>query len=128
MKRLIFIILTCFASKIIAQKKDTTHIEILPQYPGGISEMAKFISKNIKYPKSARKKGIEGKCYLKFIVEKNGKADSVKVIKGVPNCIECDIAAIKVIEAMPLWQPATIDGVAVRCYFNIPISFKITEK
>src|SRR5688572_21986055 len=54
------------------------------EFPGGISRFyGKYISKNLKYPKDAKKLGIEGKVYVEFVVEDTGeiRQESVRVIK-----------------------------------------------
>lgn len=117
-----------------AQTKDTSktktekHVETMPEFPGGATEMMLYIQKNIKYPKRARKNNLTGKCFLRYTVMKDGTIDSVKVLKGVPDCPECDEEAVRVIKSMPKWNPATIDGKPVPVYFNMPINFTIKRK
>jgi periplasmic protein TonB len=102
-----------------------TIVEEQAEFPGGISEMAKFIQKNLQYPAIAREAGISGKCFLKFVVNENGDISNVEVLKGVPGCSDCDKEAIRVVKSMPKWRPAKMTGKEVKCYFNLPISFKI---
>ncbi len=134
MKKLFPFIILFSCCTINAQTKDTsktrteTHVEKMPEYPGGVNEMLKYIGSNIKYPKSARKKNISGKCYLKFTVMKDGAVDSVKVLKGIPDCPECDEEAIRVVKTMPKWTPGSIDGRPVPVFFNLPINFTIKDK
>ena len=54
----------------------------MPVYPGGISEMFNFIRKNIKYPKSARRSGTQGKVFVSFVVDKTGKVTNIKADEG----------------------------------------------
>jgi protein TonB len=49
------------------------------------------------------------------------------MLKGVPGCADCDKEAIRVVESMPNWKPAKMTGRPVKCYFNLPFSFKIEE-
>ena len=87
--------------------------------------MAKFIQKNLQYPAMAREAGISGKCFLKFVVNENGDISNVEILKGVSGCPECDKEAIRVVKSMPKWKAAKMTGRSVKCYFNLPISFKI---
>ena len=48
-------------------------VENEPEYPGGEKALYNYIIKNVKYPKSALEKGIEGTVIVEFVVEKNGK-------------------------------------------------------
>ena len=102
-----------------------TIVEENAEFPGGLSEMAKFIQKNLQYPAMAREAGISGKCFLKFVVNENGDISNVEILKGVSGCPECDKEAIRVVKSMPKWKAAKMTGRSVKCYFNLPISFKI---
>lgn len=102
-----------------------TIVEENAEFPGGIPAMMKYIKDNVQYPAMAREAGISGKCFLKFVVNENGDISNVEVLKGVPGCPECDKEAVRVVKSMPKWKPAKMTGRAVKCYFNLPFSFKI---
>ena len=95
------------------------------EFPGGIAELGKYIQKNLQYPAMAREAGISGKCFLKFVVNENGDISNVEVLKGVSGCSDCDKEAMRVVRSMPKWKAAKMTGRSVKCYFNLPISFKI---
>jgi|GEM_PF-1363020 len=112
------------------QQKDTavfTVTEVMPQFPGGMSEMMKYIQKNVHYPEVEKNANIEGKCFIKFVVEQDGSISNVEVLKGVPGGSGCDKEAVRVIKNMPAWIPGTQDGQRVRVYFNVPIVFKLSN-
>jgi len=100
----------------------TTHIivEEMPEYPGGYSEMSKFIGKNIQVPEYAMP--LEGKVYVRFIVDKDGSITNVRVLKGMHR--DYDQAAVKVVRKMPKWKPGKQAGKAVRVQYEIPIKFR----
>ncbi len=102
-----------------------TIVEENAEFPGGNIEMMKYMQKNTQYPTMAREAGISGKCFLKFVVNENGDISNVEVLKGVPGCGDCDKEAIRVVKSMPKWKAAKMTGRAVKCYFNLPFSFKI---
>jgi periplasmic protein TonB len=102
-----------------------TIVEEQAEFPGGIPAMMKYIQKNVQYPAMAREAGISGKCFLKFVVNETGDISNVEILKGVPGCPDCDKEAIRVVKSMPKWKPAKMTGRAVKCYFNLPFSFKI---
>jgi protein TonB len=108
-----------------AQPEIFTIVEEQAEFPGGIAAMSDFIRKNLQYPTMAREAGISGKCFLKFVVNETGSISNVEILKGVPGCQDCDKEAIRVVKAMPAWKPAKMTGKSVKCYFNLPISFKI---
>ncbi|MCC6369788.1 MAG: energy transducer TonB [Bacteroidia bacterium] len=102
-----------------------TIVEENAEFPGGITAMQKYMRDNTQYPAVAREAGISGKCFLKFVVNENGDISNVEILKGVPGCPDCDREAIRVVKSMPKWKPAKMTGRSVKCYFNLPFSFKI---
>ena len=120
---------------ITGNKKDTTDIELksgpveIPdedaEYPGGFPAMMKFIQNKFRVPAIAIEAGYSGKCYLKFVVEKNGSINSIKVVRGIAGCPECDKEAIRVLKMMPEWKPGKVKGKAVSSYFNLPINIDL---
>lgn len=110
------------------EKKEEVIYDIVdePAEPnGGMAALKKYLAENIKYPQTAVEMGLEGKCYLQFVVSENGYISNVKVKKGVTDCPECDQEAIRVVKAMPKWTPGKINGKAVNSTFSLPVSFKL---
>lgn len=97
-------------------------------YPGGQQAMKQFITENLKCPEVASKNGIAGKCYLRFVVNKEGTVSNAKVVMGIPGCPECDAEAIRVLKSMPKWIPAKADGENENYLFSVPISFDCGSK
>jgi protein TonB len=100
-----------------------TVVEQQAEFPGGFESMAKFLSRNMKYPAAARRMGVEGSVYVSFVIDKEGNISDPEVIKGISG--ECDKEAIRVIKLMPPWKPGKQNGKAVRCRFVLPIKFKL---
>lgn len=100
-------------------------VEESAEYPGGRAEMMKFLQQNMRYPETASQAGIEGRCYLKFVVGTDGTITDVRVLRGVPDCPECDKEAVRVVRSMPKWKAGKNGGKAVKSYFNLPVSFKL---
>ncbi|MCQ2308987.1 MAG: M56 family metallopeptidase [Bacteroidales bacterium] len=97
-------------------------VEQFPEYPGGTAKLLTFISENIKYPQSAMEKGIEGKCYIQFVIDVDGSITDVELMRGFDE--ECDAEALRVINLMPKWKPGKKDGKPVRVIYMIPVAFK----
>ncbi len=111
--------------KLETDKEDIyTVVEEMPSFPGGETEKTKFIQSNIKFPDSAIKKQIMGKCFLKFTITKDGSIADITILKGVADCPECDEEAKRVISIMPKWKPGRQNGHAVATYYNLPINFQ----
>ncbi|HQO48925.1 MAG TPA: energy transducer TonB [Bacteroidales bacterium] len=100
-----------------------TVVESMPEFPGGAEQMMGFIAKNIKYPPMARESGIQGRVFVNFVVEPDGRVSNVKVLRGIGG--GCDEEAIRVVESMPKWTPGRQRGKAVRVSFNLPVRFTL---
>jgi protein TonB len=105
--------------------KDTTNYpyEVAARYPGGENALMKYLSTNIKYPNKARRKGIEGVVYIKFIVTNLGEIEKCKIIKSVDPLL--DNEAMRVVAEMGKWIPAELDGEKNSMSFTLPIKFKL---
>jgi protein TonB len=102
-----------------------TIVEQMPEFPGGMNEMMKYIQKNISYPQMEKEAGISGKCYVTFVVGKDGSIEDVKVLRGVSGGPGCDKEAIRVVKSMPKWSAGKQNGRAVQVQYNLPISFSL---
>lgn len=109
-----------------APEKVFTAVEQMPEFPGGQQALMKYLSSNIRYPQMALANDIQGRVVVKFVVEKDGSVSDVQVVRGVDK--DLDKEAIRVVKSMPKWQPGKNNGQAVRCYFNLPVTFKIQQQ
>ncbi len=116
---------TTFDGNQVPQKKGDVYtvVEEMPEYPGGESEMHKFIASNLKYPAEAQKDKAEGRVVVRFIVKSTGEIADVVTVRKTNALL--DEEAIRVIKAMPDWTPGKQDGKAVDVYFTLPVVFKL---
>ena len=98
-------------------------VEEMPEYPGGLGEMMKFLSRHIKYPAEAKQKGEQGRVVVSFIVGKDGKLRDFEVKRSVSPALDAE--AIRVVKEMPAWKPGRQRGKAVDCRFTLPVSFSL---
>ena len=98
-------------------------VEELPQFPGGMEELMKYLATKVKYPKSAQTEGIEGRVLVSFVVEKDGSITHSKVVNSASP--ELDAEALRVVKSMPRWTPGKEKGEVVRVKFNVPILFRL---
>jgi periplasmic protein TonB len=98
-------------------------VEQQPEFEGGYEAMMNFIKKNMRYPASARRMGIDGTVYVSFVVGKDGAISDVKVLRGIS--ADCDKEAVRVVTMMPPWKPGKQNGKPVFVRFNLPIKFKL---
>ena len=99
--------------------------DAIAEYPGGEAAMYKFISDNLLYPEDAAENGIEGKVYLKFVVDVDGTAKDFTVMKSVPGGQSLERAAIEVCKKFPKFNPPMRDGKSIKTYFVLPINFQL---
>ena len=95
-------------------------VEVMPEMP---AEFYDFLRENLTYPPAAYNAGVSGIVQVEFIVEKDGRVSNAKALNSV--FPEIDKEAIRIVMLAPKWKPAKQNGQAVRCYFQIPISFVI---
>ncbi|WP_435353971.1 TonB family protein [Emticicia sp. SJ17W-69] len=100
-------------------------VEMKPSFVGGDKEMYKFLSQNLKYPSAAQRANIQGKVFLKFIVEKDGSITGVETMKGIG--FGCDEEAARVVKLMPKWIAGKQNGRNVRVFFTIPVFFRLDD-
>ena len=98
-------------------------VEQMPEFPGGMAEMLKFLQMNIKYPPTAAANKIEGRVIVQFIIDKTGQVGDVQVVRSVNE--ELDAEAVRVIKSMPKFTPGRQDGKAVAVWYTLPIAFKL---
>ncbi len=91
--------------------------------PNGMQEIYKLIAAKMRYPKSARRHGIEGKVFVQFVIDKDGSIIDAKVIKGIDP--ECDNEALNAVKSFPKWIPGYQRGRPVKQRYTLPIQFKL---
>ncbi|SOE23122.1 TonB family C-terminal domain-containing protein [Spirosomataceae bacterium TFI 002] len=100
-----------------------TAVENQPEFLGGVKAMYEHIGNEIHYPKSAQERGIEGRVFVKFIVDKEGNVQNPVILKGTYP--EIDEEALRVVSNLPKWEPGKQNGKPVNVYFTMPIVFKL---
>lgn len=106
--------------------EDTTiynNVEVMPSYPGDMTECYMFVARHMHYPEEAAEKGIQGRVLIRFVVEKDGRLTNFEVIE-TPDPLLSD-EALRVLKQMPQWIPAKNKGKDVRCRYSMPIQFRL---
>ena len=102
---------------------NTISIEVQPEFPGGETDMYKYLSDNIKYPRLAIEANIYGTVYIGFVVEKDGSLTDIRIERS-PASVLAD-EAIRVVASMPDWSPGKQGGKTVRVSFILPVRFRL---
>lgn len=99
-------------------------VEKMPEFPGGKQRLLNWVMKNIQYPAEARRKGVQGRVVITFVINKNGKAVEPLIVQSVDPLL--DKEAIRLINSMPKWEPGEEKGEPVRVKFTMPINFRLS--
>lgn len=97
--------------------------EEMPEFPGGMQNLMKFLTQNIKYPATALSNKEQGRVIVQFVVTKEGKICDAKVVRSISP--ELDKEALRAIDMMPLWKPGKQKGKPVNVKYTVPIAFRI---
>jgi protein TonB len=101
-------------------------VEVNPEPFGGAAAWAKFLQKNLRYPGEAVDKGISGKVFVSFIVEKDGHLSTFIIIRGVGYGM--DEESLRVLKKAPAWKPGLQNGQAVRVKYTLPLNFVLNTE
>jgi TonB family protein len=95
--------------------------EEMPEFPGGPDSLNAFLTRNIQWPIGYG--CATGTVLVEFIVEKDGTITHPTI--SVSLMPEFDKEALRLVSLMPKWKPARAQGVPVRCYYKIPVTFSM---
>ena len=98
-------------------------VEQMPKFPGGDAGLMSFLKDNLKYPAEAEKAGKQGRVVVTFVVGKDGAVNNAKVVRSVDE--KLDAEALRVVNAMPKWQPGKQRGQEVNVMYTIPVTFRL---
>lgn len=107
----------------VEEQQIFTVVESMPEFPGGMGALMKYLAENIKYPALAKESGIQGRVFINFVVEPDGSISNVKVLRGIGG--GCDEEAVRVVKSMPNWKPGKQRGKPVRVSYNLPVKFTL---
>ena len=98
-------------------------VELLPEFPGGIVQFMKWLTRNLRYPPIAQSQRIQGKVVVSFIINKDGSIASPTIVQSVDPVL--DREALRVVKMMPRWKPGLQNGKPCRTMFAIPVNFQL---
>ena len=98
-------------------------VEQLPEFPGGIVQIMKWLTRNLRYPPIAQSQRIQGKVVVSFIINKDGSIASPTIVQSVDPVL--DREALRVVKMMPRWKPGLQNGKPCRTMFAIPVNFQL---
>ncbi|MDY6229400.1 MAG: energy transducer TonB [Prevotella sp.] len=106
----------------IESKKVFGNPEMQPTFNGDINL---WLAQNMRYPEEAEKNNIEGKVIVSFVIEKDGSVSNIKALKSPHSSLTEEV--VRLVKAMPNWNPGTMSGKPVRVKYVLPLSFKLQK-
>lgn len=118
-------------------------VEEMPRFPGcediegsiadkkkcADEKLMRYLYKNLKYPSIARENNVEGRLYVRFVVDKDGSISNAEIIRDIG--AGCGEAAIEVVEKMndlsDKWSPGRQRNTPVRVKYTLPVTFKLNN-
>ena len=101
--------------------------EVMPAYPGGETQMFKDISTAMIYPPLCLENEFQGRVFVQFVVEKNGKISNVKILRQPEGDLGKMLGneAIRVVKNLKEFTPGSLNGEPKRVVMTLPIVFKM---
>ncbi|UOQ73783.1 energy transducer TonB [Hymenobacter cellulosilyticus] len=98
------------------------HVEVMPEFAGGINALRQYMQRNLRYPKQALTNAVSGKVFVSFTVQADGSISDVQVMKGLG--YGTDEEATRVVSSMPAWTPGRQNSRPVAVRYTLPITFQ----
>ena len=95
--------------------------EFMPEFPGGMEALQRFLGKNLRMPGRDLEPGTKIKVMAKFVVDENGNISAAQTVQS--GGIEFDNEVLRVLKKMPKWKPGRQNGRNVSVYFYLPVTF-----
>ena len=102
-----------------------SYAEVMPEFPGGMKEMLKFINQNLVYPQDLIETDFSGRIFVQFVVTKKGEIEKVSIAKGIDSISGLNQEAIRLVKQMPKWTPGINNGKEVNVKMVIPIRIEL---
>ena len=112
--------------KVLRLPADTTiydNVEVMATYRGDIDALYRHIAFEMHYPESALADSVQGRVFVRFVVETDGRLTNFEVVRTPDERLSAE--AIRVIKLTEPWVPAKNRGQNVRCHFVMPVYFRL---
>lgn len=97
------------------------YVEAVPV--DGLENLYAYFEEALIYPEELKKDSVEGTVLVSFAILKDSTVGNIKILQSLGD--KFDKEAIRIIENMPKWIPATVNNTAVGSKLSIPLNFSI---
>ncbi len=91
----------------------------------GYQNLYEYFASELRYPAEAMKDSIQGIVSVTFLIDKEGKPVQIKILNSLGEAF--DKEAVRLIENMPAWKPAMLNGKPVSAKISLPFTFQIVS-
>ena len=107
-------------------------VEEMPRFPGDEKALMDYLKSNLQMPEKykgddAEFRLAEYRTFIRFVVTEDGSISDVNLIKKTEGFKDLDDEALRVVKAMPKWEPGKMGGKPVKVYFHLPVVFKFNK-
>lgn len=111
-------------ASVVAKPPDAeTFVEATPV--GGYPALYDYLAQQLRYPEAARQAQASGTVLLEFTIDTLGRPTNIRVIRGVRD--DLDQEAIRLVQQMPTWTPASVGKQAIATKHTMPLQFQLTN-
>lgn len=93
-----------------------------PLIPKGLRGLPTYLGENLRYPEDARRRDMQGKVGIEFVVEVSGSISNLRTVEALG--AGCDEEAMRLIRTIS-WKPAFKNGKRVRSLMKMDIQFRL---
>lgn len=104
-----------------------TRVESPPRFPGGDAALVDHVARALHYPDPMRQARVEGVVHVAFTITDAGEVRNVRVEQGIPGGETLNAEAVRMVSAMPRWEPARVKGVTVPMDYVLPVKFELGQ-
>lgn len=92
---------------------------------GGYEELYSYFNQELLYPEGAIRDSIQGVVVIDFVINIYGKPEQIQVQQSLSEA--CDVEAVRVIETMQPWIPASFNGKPIPARISVPLTFQLIK-
>lgn len=106
-----------------ATAPDVTDVYVQAEPGEGYAHLYAYFKENLKYPVQAIRDSVEGIETVSFTIDERGKPVRINITHSLGEPF--DEEAVRLIQNMPDWKPATLNGRPVASQLSVPLTFQL---
>ena len=112
-------------SAVMLRQEERVYMEVeeMPEFPGGSLVLRNLLYSNLQYPQDAARSKIQGRVFVNFVIDKEGRVSRASVSRGVHPSLDAE--ACRVVMSLPNWKPGRILGKPVSVIYTVPVNFML---